>query len=103
MLKEKYPTSLIFFITPLQRVGQENPYGENGKKAQPSGELKEYVDALIKVVNKNELPLLNLFEDDDFSLNSNKFNEYISADGLHPTNAGHDALASKILAFLKNL
>ena len=103
LLKAKYSKAIIFFITPLQRVGQDNPFGENGAKAEPLGTLEEYVKALKNIVNNNKLPMLDLFTDSDFALNSKTFKEYIGPDGLHPNPLGHKVIAEKIYNFIKAL
>lgn len=103
LLKEKYASSTIFFISPLPRVGQDNPFGENGRKSEPFGTLEDYVKALKSVVAKNDLPILDLFVDEDFQLENPKFQEYINADGLHPNAIGHKMIAQKIWNFLQVL
>ncbi len=95
LLKGKYPNTPIVFITSLPRVNQDDPRGENGQKEIPLGTLADYVRALKQVVARENLPFLDLFSDKDFALENPKFSEYISEDGLHPTDAGHELLAKK--------
>ncbi len=99
----KYPMARIVFITPTPRIGQDNPYGEDGKKDVPLGTLEEYVIALKSVIKRFSLPILDLYNDEDFSLNNKYFWEYIREDGLHPTDKGHTLLAQKISTFLEKL
>lgn len=102
-LKGKYPQTKIFFITPLHRVGEDNPHGEFGKKPTPMGTLNDYVIALKKVIEKESLPILDFYNDGDFSLSNELFKSYVALDGLHPNNDGHKAIARKINDFCKTL
>lgn len=81
----------IVFIVPCKRVGWENkaPYTE--------GNLKDFVDALIAILNKRNvkyIDLWNVFE--DFSENG------YFVDGLHPNDKGHEKIAQMIAEFIKN-
>ena len=102
-LQAKYPLTKIVFITPLQRVGQDNPFGEGGRKSIPYGTLSEYVCALKNVVSNYGLPIFDLYTDKDFALDGPYFGKYICEDGLHPTDKGHRLIAEKIYDFLRAL
>lgn len=102
-IKEKYPATPIVFITPLHRVDDENPYGENGAKPYAMGTLKDYVDMIKAVAEKEGTHILDFYNDSDFSLQNEQFRSFISVDGLHPNEEGHKVIANKIYQFVKKL
>ena len=89
-LKEDYPNSKIIFMTPLRRT-TEDVKNSNGKI------LADYVDAIIEVSNKHNLPVIDLFRSDIFDPND----ATKVPDGLHPNKEGHiimaDYIAKKLL------
>ena len=55
-LKEKYRDAKIVFITPMHRIGENNPRGE-GNKAEDGPVLKEYVDIIKESAKRHNIPL----------------------------------------------
>ncbi len=84
-LKEDYPNSKIIFMTPLRRA-TENVKNCNGKI------LADYVDAIIEVSNKYNLPVIDLFRSNILDPND----PTVVPDGLHPNNKGHIIMADYI-------
>ena len=103
MLRAKYKNVPIMFITPLHRINEDDVHGEFGAKPIAMGTLREYVDALIKVVKSENLPILDLYNDSDFSFDNELFRSYVKVDGLHPNDDGHRAIAKKLYEFIKNM
>ena len=67
------------------------------------GTLKQYVDALIKVLKLENVNILDLYNDPDFSFDNPDFCSYVKDDGLHPNDDGHRAIAKKIYEYVKNM
>ena len=47
--------------------------------------------------------ILDLYNDPDFSFDNELFRSYVKADGLHPNDDGHRAIAKKIYEYVKNM
>ncbi|MGN0492195.1 MAG: SGNH/GDSL hydrolase family protein [Acutalibacteraceae bacterium] len=101
-LKEKYPDANIVFLTPLHRVGENNPRGE-GNKSEDGPVLKEYVDIIKESAKRHNIPLLDLYNDLEIDPKEAEDNAKYFADGLHPNDAGHRLLADKIISFLYSI
>ena len=101
-LIEKYPTTDIVVLTPLHRLTENDIYG-NGRKEIPSVELKEYVNAMKEVAEYYSLPVLDLFASSGLQPKIPAIQEIYMPDGLHPSDAGYEKLAHKIIQFLKDL
>lgn len=90
-LKNKYPDSLVFFMTPYKFAGV-NGCNENGNT------LEQFADAVKQVCDAYSLPCLDLystgrFEDEMYSDKS---------DGLHPSQKFYaDYTAPQIARFIK--
>ena len=95
-LLEMYKKDQIIFILPLHRRNENNPYGE-GKKEKPSLSLDGYTRIIIEVLNEYQIKYLD-FRDDFGEPDYNS----LYADGLHPTDLGHELLANLIVDFIKN-
>lgn len=102
-LIEKYAGIPIVVVTPLHRLSEENIQGENGRKGKDYGTLKDYVDIILEVARYYSLPVCDLFASSGLQPNVPVINEKFFADGLHPNDAGHAAVADKIGTFLLNL
>lgn len=93
------------FVTPYPHNGIGNFYGGNGWRdscRHDTGEknyhghtLRDYVDVIEAVCEKNAIPCLNLFDNFGFSHQAH------TIDGCHPNAAGHRLIASAILEKLK--
>lgn len=84
-LKNDFPHSKIIFMTPIRRSGEQNR-NHNGKI------LEDYVNAVIDVTKKHNVPVIDLFRSDIFNPNDKNF----LPDGLHPNNEGQAILADYI-------
>lgn len=101
-LIEKYPESVIVFITPLHRCNEENPRGD-GNKACDTGTLRDYVQIIRQVTEYYSLPTLDLFAESGMQPLVPIIKEKYIPDGLHPNDAGHRILALKIAHYLENM
>lgn len=99
-LTEKYPTVPIVVLTPLHRLNEDNPRGDN--KPAPVGTLKTYVDIIKEVAEYYSLPVLDLFAESGIQPAIPLIREKYMPDGLHPNDEGHAVLANKIAVYLKN-
>ena len=84
-LQKNYPNAKIIFMTPLKRSNESQP-NCNGYV------LEQYVDAIIKFTQKNNLPVIDLFRCGLFDPNDSD----IFPDGLHPNDIGHKMMADYI-------
>ena len=86
-LKTNYPDSKIIFMTPLKR-GRENEDTPNINGYI----LKDYVDSIIKVCEKHNIPYIDLFRSGIIDPKD----EELLPDGLHPSDKGHILMADYI-------
>ncbi len=98
----KYPDSLVVVLTPLHRVGENNPNGENGRKSAPAAPLKTYCDAIKLVAEYYSIPVLDLYAASGIQPNLQILREKFTVDGLHPNDAGHKKIAKMIAEFIKS-
>ena len=89
-IKDKNKNAKIVFLTPLRRVSENMP-NINGLI------LADYVNAIINVANKYNLPCIDLFNSNIFD----PFDTEVVPDGLHPNTEGYKVIAEKISAFIK--
>ena len=100
-LIEKYPAARIVVLTPLHRMNEDNPRGDN--KPQDVATLKEYVTIIREVAEYYALPVLDLFATSGMQCHVPAIQQLYIPDGLHPNDAGHRLLADLIIAFLQQL
>ena len=93
-LIEKYPGVPIVVLTPLHRITEDIPTGDN--KPAPVGTLKDYVEYY-------SLPVLDLFKESGLQPKIPVIQQKYVPDGLHPNDAGNEILAHKIARFLEML
>lgn len=101
-LMEKYPRADIVCMTPLHRSSEDNPRGD-GNKAFDAGILADYVKAIKEVTEYYSIPTLDLFAVSGIQPKVECNRVLYCPDGLHPNDAGHEKIASRLAAFLKNL
>lgn len=101
-LIEKYPNSTVLVLTPLHRGNEENLKGD-GFKEYNVGTLKKYVDIIREVAEFYSLPVLDLYAQSGLQPNIPIIKEKFVPDALHPNDAGHIILASKIANFIKTI
>ena len=100
-LIEKYPGVPIVVLTPLHRITEDIPTGDN--KPAPVGTLKEYVNIIREVAEYYSLPVLDLFKESGLQPKIPVIQQKYVPDGLHPNDAGNEILAHKIARFLEML
>ena len=100
-LIEKYPDVPIVALTPLHRITEDIPTGDN--KPAPVGTLKEYVNIIREVAEYYSLPVLDLFKESGLQPKIPVIQQKYVPDGLHPNDAGNEILAHKIARFLEML
>lgn len=98
-LIEKYPESLIVFMTPLHRSDEmELAVKLDGKRV-----LADYVDAICEVARFYSVPVLDLYSVSGMNPVVEVQNKIFYADGLHPSDKGHKRIADRLESFLKTL
>lgn len=83
----------IVFITPCKRFGWRE------KAPFTDGNLKDFVDALISVLERRGIKHIDLWQ--AFDEPENEGNTEFFADGLHPNDNGHEKIARIISDFVK--
>lgn len=99
-LINKYPQAEIVFLTPLHRLSEDDPYNEIGEKTQP---LSAYASAICRVAGYYGLPVLDLFHTSGLQPKVDVIRELYMPDGLHPSDAGAERVARRLLAFFNTL
>lgn len=100
-LTEKYPDVPVVILTPLHRLNEDSPKGDN--KPAPVGTLKEYVNIIREVAEYYSLPVLDLFKESGLQPKVPVIQQKYIPDGLHPNDDGNAILAHKIARFLETL
>lgn len=85
-LKKDYSNSKIIFLTPIHRAYEDVKVNKFGYV------LKEYADSIIKICNKHNITVIDLFNEFDLD----PFDINLVPDGLHPNDAGHKLLGDFI-------
>ena len=96
-LLKKYDKYKLIFMIPLYREGEEYRH-LNGVNGAPGATLQEIREVMYKVLNKNNIKILDL-KDEMGKADNNPLLE----DGLHPNDEGHDKLARLIVNYIKSL
>lgn len=100
-LTEKYPDVPVVILTPLHRLNEDSPKGDN--KPEPVGTLKEYVNIIREVAEYYSLPVLDLYKESGLQPKVPVIQQKYIPDGLHPNDDGNAILAHKIARFLETL
>lgn len=100
-LTEKYPGVPVVILTPLHRLNEDSPKGDN--KPEPVGTLKEYVNIIREVAEYYSFPVLDLFKESGLQPKVPVIQQKYIPDGLHPNDDGNAILAHKIARFLEML
>ena len=100
-LTEKYPDVPVVILTPLHRLNEDSPKGDN--KPEPVGTLKEYVNIIREVAEYYSFPVLDLFKESGLQPKVPVIQKKYIPDGLHPNDAGNEILEHKIARFLETL
>ncbi len=94
-LIRRYPQAEILVLTPLHRLGDHFPNGQGAV-------LEDYVKAERKMAELFALPVLDLFANSGINPNLGDLQTVYMPDGLHPNDAGHARLCTRIDAFIRN-
>ena len=89
-----YKIDQLIFILPLYRENETSPYGDGSKK-EPGRTLPEYREAMLKVLNKYNINVLDIKE----IIGRGENNPFL-IDGLHPNDKGHHLIASLICDYI---
>lgn len=100
-LTEKYPDVPVVILTPLHRLNEDSPKGDN--KPEPVGTLKEYVNIIREVAEYYSFPVLDLYKESGLQPKVPLIQQKYVPDGLHPNDDGNAILAHKIARFLETL
>ncbi len=96
-LLERYPGKPIIFMTPIHRIGEKNNRKSCGKP------LSKYVQMIRDVCEAYSIPVCDLYKNAGIYADDPAQRELYVPDGLHPNDAGHELIASRLTAFLKSL
>ena len=100
-LTEKYPDVPVVILTPLHRLNEDSPKGDN--KPEPVGTLKEYVNIIREVAEYYSFPVLDLYKESGLQPKVPVIQQKYIPDGLHPNDDGHRIIADRLVGFLKTL
>ncbi len=100
-LIERYPSATIVVMTPLHRVEEDSKRG-SGKLCDVAT-LSEYVEIIKTVAEYYALPVLDLWSVSGIQPKVEILRQKYCPDGLHPNDAGHKLIASRLAGFLKSL
>lgn len=101
-LLTKYPKAQFLILTPLHR-GYEDWQGPNMPVWDPPKVLKTYVDCIRRVAEYYSLPVLDLYANSGIQPAVPILKELYMPDFLHPSDAGHEIIAKKIIKALETL
>lgn len=102
-LVQKYLGKTIVIMTPLHRCGELKANPTGNKSVSVGTTLLDYVIAIRQVAEYYSLPVLDLYAVSGMQPDIPQIKETFMADGLHPTDAGHQVIARKLKAFFETL
>lgn len=97
----KYPTAQLVVLTPLHRVEENQPYNTWGFRNV--GCLEDYVNIIMEVAGYYGIPVLDLHRVSGIQPEVSALREAYAPDGLHPNDAGHELIHSRLKNFLETL
>ena len=100
-LWEKYPTATIVVMTPLHRIGEHDTLNEHGNPV--IAPFKVIRDTIIEVAAYYSFPVVDLYATANLNPELPIIKETFMPDGLHPNDAGHERIYSRLLGVLKAL
>ena len=95
-LSKKYGKEKIRFILPFKWFG----YNKKAPFVKEEVYEKDFVDALVKMLNEYNIPYLDLFNNFVDAPTTESPCEYF-VDGIHPSDKGHQLIAEKVCEFIK--
>ena len=96
-LIEKYPTTPIVVMTPIQRLDGNVPSGNTGLP------LVAYADKIREIAGFYALPVLDLYRCSGICPDLPVQQQRFCPDGLHPNNDGAARIAARLAGFLRTL
>lgn len=102
-LINKYPDAEILVLTPLHRRRETLPQADGLRHIENNTILVDYVNIIREVAEYYSLPLLDMWKFGKFQPAVPILKEKFMPDALHPNDEGHEILANRIIAALKNL
>ena len=100
-LQTRYPAAVLVFLTPLHRCSEDDEINEFGIRNQT--DLAGYCRLIREAAARYGIPFLDLFAVSGLQPKCEGIRERFMPDGLHPNDAGHEILARKLEAFLRQL
>lgn len=100
--REVYPNAKLVVMTPIHRENESKPCVEKPEGAELLT-LKEYVDIMKKIMEKNHIPVVDLYHKCKIDPNDAVSKETLCPDGLHPNAAGHILIKDCLIDFLRTL
>ena len=97
----KYPTAQLVVMTPLHRLEECQNY--NGFGVRCVGTLEDYVDVIMEVAGYYGIPVLDMHRLSGLQPDVPALRERYMPDGLHPNDAGHALIHSRLKGFLETL
>lgn len=94
-LSEKYGKEKLRFVLPIKRYNYDKPASAKGHP------LADYVNKEKEVLDYYKIPYLDMFNDGIPAPDTEERSEYF-ADGLHPSDKGHEYIAEHLAKFLKD-
>ena len=94
ILKSRYPQARLVFMTPLRRLGGENPSPATGRT------LAEYAAAIVRAGERHGVEVLDLYNTLPLDPDREDDRTAYTIDGLHPNDAGHEMMAKALYEFL---
>ena len=103
-IKSDYPNAICVFMTPTHREGDDKISQNQNKPACADRRfLYEYVNMIKEIVPKYGFYVLDLYNELGIDPKKPEDREKYTADGLHFNDAGHIAIAEKLIEFLQNI
>ena len=104
-IRELYPSAKLVMVTPGHRFDDATtpPIDKYQRLGIEGRQLEDYVDAMVKIANSYDVPILNLLEKLDIDPKKSEDREKYTRDGLHYNDAGHVKLGQCLAEFLKSL
>ena len=100
-LKSAYPKATIGFII-VYRMPIAKWYGQEIQGLRNNAKMEPYMNTLIEICEKWELPYVDFYHDDAFNNDVLKTNtNTYTSDGIHINSAGYDILSEYIAAWLE--
>ncbi len=97
----KYPAAQLVVMTPLHRLEENRAY--NGFGVRCVGSLGDYVDIIREVAGYYGIPVLDLHRVSGLQPKVPALQEAYMPDGLHPNDAGHALICTRLKGFLETL